>query len=63
MSHCSVSQQVSRLAPGNMLAFEPARFTSLHNNKRFLSLRTSEVVSLHYQVTSIASEKAFKSRS
>ena len=43
-------QQVSRLPPGNMLAFEPARFTTLHNNQRFLSLRTTEVVSLHYMV-------------
>ena len=33
-----------------MLAFEPSRFTALHNNQRFLSLRTPEVVSLHYQI-------------
>jgi hypothetical protein len=51
--------QVSRLPPGNMLAFEPSRFTALHNNQRFLSLRTPEVVSLHYQVCNLTLQIEF----
>ena len=35
--------------PVNCLEFEVARFTSLHNNPRFLLKRTEEVVGKHYQ--------------
>merc|ERR1719154_241974 len=36
--------------PGNMLEFEVQRFTSLHNNSRFLSERAKEVVGKHYKL-------------
>jgi len=36
--------------PGDMLQFEVQRFTSLHNNSRFLSERAKEVVGKHYQL-------------
>merc|ERR1719427_146203 len=36
--------------PGDMLQFEVQRFTSLHNNQRFLSQRAKEVVGKHYQL-------------
>mgnify|MGYP001162937956 FL=1 len=35
--------------PANCLEFEVARFTSMHNNPRFLLKRTEEVVGKHYQ--------------
>ena len=35
--------------PVNCLEFEVARFTALHNNPKFLRLRTAEVVGRHYQ--------------
>ena len=37
-------------AQGNFLEFEVTRFTSLHNNPRFLLQRTEEVVGRHYQL-------------
>ena len=37
-------------SPGNYLQFELARFTSLHNNPRFLQKRTEEVVGRHYKL-------------
>ena len=36
--------------PGDMLQFEVQRFTSLHNNNRFLLERSQEVVGRHYQL-------------
>lgn len=41
---------ISGHPPGNMLQFEVQRFTSLHNNPRFLLERTYEVVGRHYQL-------------
>ena len=37
-------------APGNVLDFEATRFTNLHNNLRFLTARSREVVGRHYQL-------------
>ena len=36
--------------PGNLLDFEATRFTNLHNNLRFLTERSREVVGRHYQL-------------
>jgi pyruvate dehydrogenase phosphatase regulatory subunit len=41
---------VNGRSAGNYLEFEVARFTSLHNNPRFLLKRTEEVVGRHYQL-------------
>lgn len=41
---------VDGLAPKHMLRFEVQRFTSLHNNSRFLYERSREVVGRHYQL-------------
>ncbi len=41
---------VNGRAAGNYLEFEVSRFTSLHNNPRFLLKRTEEVVGRHYQL-------------
>ena len=41
---------VDGVAPKQMLRFEVQRFTSLHNNSRFLNERSREVVGRHYQL-------------
>jgi len=41
---------VNGYPPGDMLPFEVQRFTSLHNNSRFLKERAKEVVGRHYQL-------------
>ena len=42
--------QQSRMPAGNLMSFELARFTSLHNNPRFLAERTLEVKGRHYDI-------------
>lgn len=40
----------NKISSSSLLDFELARFTSLHNNPKFLKERTAEVVARHYEI-------------